>query len=221
TVKQIWKEQLDRVTSNILAFIILGLLSGFIVGGKSTLESWELLNRYFEFANITVDYTDFGSSLLSEHLAPNSLALILICSFVFSAMHRIIFGAIETRPGEQKGVIYSLVNFGSLLAIAWLGLMLGISVPAAFFDGWSIGLKFLIVAIYPLMFLIEVVFCLKLLYWTGVNEKPEFVEDQTRWKRRTRLEGVGVLMVAFLLFTFNSQYQDFMKSIISNLKSAL
>ena len=220
-MKQIWQEQLDRVTSNIFAFIILGLISGFIIGGKSTLESWEWLNRYFEFANINVDYTDFGSSLLSEHLAPNSLILILICSFFLSAIHRIIFGAIETRPGERKGVIYSLVNFGSLLAIAWLGLMLGISVPAALFDGWSMGLRFLIIAIYPLMFLIEVVFCLKFLYWTGLNEKPEYIEEQTRWKRRTRLEGLGVLMAAFLLFTFHSQYQGFMDSLISSLKSAL
>ncbi|ELA8098837.1 hypothetical protein HJ201_23680 [Vibrio parahaemolyticus] len=220
-MKQIWQEQLDRVTSNILAFIILGLISGFIVGGKSTLESWDWLNRYFEFANVSVDYASFGSSLLSEHLAPNSLTLILIFSFFFSAVHRIIYGAVETRPEEKKGVIYSLVNFGSLLAIAWLGLMLGIFVPAVFFDGWSTGFKFLIIAVYPLLFLVEVVFCLKLLYWSGINEKPDYIEDRKQWRRRTRIEGFVVLIAAVLLFTFNDQYQNTMSSLTSYLKSAL
>ncbi|MCZ4307407.1 hypothetical protein [Vibrio atlanticus] len=220
-MREIWYEQLERVYSNILAFIILGLFSGFIVGGQSTLESCEWLNSYLKFANIEIDYGDFGSSLLSEHLAPNSLTLILIFTFILSALHRIFFGAIETKPGYKKGVTYSLVNFGSLLAIAWLGLMVGISFPALIFDGFSTAMRFWIISIYPIMFLIEVVFCLKLLYWGGLCEIPVYIEERKQWKRRTRIEGVFVLAVAMFFVTFYEQYQNFMNYIVEFLKSAL
>ncbi|WP_342057852.1 hypothetical protein [Aeromonas sp. OTU364] len=220
SLKEIWKEQLDRVMSNIGAFIIIGSLSGFIIGAKSTLESCEWLSSYLKFVNINVDYSDFGGSLLSEHLAPNSLTLILVFSFFLSALHRILFGVIDSRP-DKNGMIYSLVSFGSLLAIAWLGLMIGISFPALIFDGWSIALKYIIISIYPAMFLIEVVFCLKYLYWGGLNERPEYIEDIKKWKMKTRFEGVGVLALSILFLTFYGQYKNFMGLIINYLKSIL
>ncbi|MGR5503875.1 hypothetical protein ACQKP3_24410 [Vibrio sp. DNB22_10_4] len=158
---------------------------------------------------------------MNEHVAPRTLILILNFTFFLSALHRIVWGSCETNPRERKGVIYSLVNLGSLLAIAWLGLMLGVSIPAFYFEGWKISLAFLLLTVYPVLFLIEIDLALKFLYWKGIWKEPEYLEDRWGWRMKTRLEGVFISMLAFVIFITIEHHQAFWNLIVRTLRDAL
>ncbi|WP_146162720.1 hypothetical protein [Vibrio splendidus] len=220
-MSSILKNQLNRVRENICAFILLGMLSGFIVGGEDYLSDLKYLNSLLSLLDVQIDYKELGSSFMFEHFAPNSLVLILVFAFFFSSLHRIFHGAIRTEKVEEKGIIYSLVNFGSLLAIAWLGIMLGISFPALIFDGWKVSLSFWILSIYPVLFLIEISCCQLIMYWEGLSERPVFKEDMKAWARKTSLEGIAILVLAFVVLIGMEKHQTFIDLIVSRLRSAL
>ncbi|EIF41619.1 hypothetical protein DOK_17955, partial [gamma proteobacterium BDW918] len=157
------------------------------------------------------DYKDSGQSIFFEHFAPNTLLYILIAIFFFSALHRTIIGAIEKPPKHNEGAIYALENFGSLLAISWLGLMIGIMGPALYYEGFASFVKFLVLAIYPVMFLVEVSLCIAFLYWEGMRKIPTYIDDRTGWKWGTRAEGAFVLLLALIMLTYHQQYDSFIK----------
>ncbi|EIU6827871.1 hypothetical protein L5176_004472 [Vibrio parahaemolyticus] len=220
-MSSIFNKQLNRVRDNICAFILLGMLSGFIVGGEDYLSDLKHLNYLLSLLDVQIDYKELGSSLMFEHLAPNSLVLILVFTFLFSSLHRIFHGAIPAEKVEEKGIIYSLVNFGSLLAIAWLGIMLGISIPALIFDGWKVSISFWILTIYPILFLIEIACCQLLMYAEGLSERPVFKEDMKAWARKTSLEGIAILVLAFVVLIGIEKHQTFIGWIVSTLRDAL
>ena len=220
-MSSIFKKQLDRVYGNIWAFILLGMLSGFIVGGEDYLRGLKFLNYLLNFLEVQIDYKELGSSLMFEHLAPNSLVLILVFTFLFSSLHRIFYGAIPAEKVKEKGIIYSLINFGSLLAIAWLGISLGISIPALIFDGWKVSISFLVLSIYPVLFLIEIACCQLIMYGEGFNERPVFKEDMKAWARKTSFEGLVLLVLAFVVLIGIEKHQKFIGWIVSSLRNAL
>jgi hypothetical protein len=213
--------QIKRVKENITPFIIIGFIVGFFVGKSEYLNSIDWLNAYLTYANITVNYNDSGQKIFFEHFAPNTLLFLLIALFSISAAHRIIFGALEASPKERKGIIYSLENFSSLLAIAWLGLIFGIMWPALYFEGYFSFFKFLFFAMYPILFLFEVSCCTIFLYWEGLHKIPEYIDGHRKWKVGTRLEGLVILGFAVLMFTYHQQYNSMVKDLSQWLISLL
>ncbi len=206
-----FKHQLKRVSKNIYPFIILGFISGMSIANSNYFESIEWLNWYLQYANIEINYKDSGQSVFFEHFAPNTLLYILIAIFFFSALHRTFRGAIEKPPQNDEGAIYALENFGSLLAISWLGLMIGIMGPAWYYEGFPSFIKFLVLAIYPIMFLVEVRLCTAFLYWEGLQKIPSYIDDRAGWRWGTRAEGAFVLLLCLIMLTFHQQYDSFMK----------
>lgn len=213
--------QIKRVKENILPFILIGFIVGLFIGKADFLNSINWLNLYFDYANIKIDYKDGGQKIFFEHFAPNTLMFLLVAIFVLSAAHRIFFGALEKSPKERKGIIYSLENFGSLLAIVWLGLTWGIMWPALIFEGHISFFKFLFLSVYPVLFLFEVTCCTIFLHWQGLHKIPEYIDGHRKWKVGTRLEGIAIFGLAILMLTYHEQYDTMMNSFSQWLVSLL
>ena len=220
---RMFREQWDRVVNNVVPFFYIGFFSAIFIAKADYLENIDWLNKYFTYANIDFSFKESAKNLFFEQLAPNSLLVFLILIYVMSAMHRIFRGAIEKPRSDKKGFIYTIENFASMLGIAWLGVMLGFMLPAWFFDGFNAFCRCLILAIYPAIFLIEVSVCCAFLHFEGVNKIPEYVDERWKWKIGTRLEGVVILFIAFVILTYHQQYESFLqnlgKGVISMLKA--
>jgi hypothetical protein len=202
--------QIERVKENILPFFWIGIIVGIVIEKAEYLSGIDWLNSYLNYANIKIDYQTIGQKIFFEHFAPNTLMFLLVAIFFLSAVHRVFWGALEKEPKERKGIIYALENFGSLLGIAWLGLMLGIMLPALIFEGYSSFFKFLIFSTYPIVFLFEVSICTVFLYWEGLHKIPEYFDGYSKWRLGTRLEGVGILCLAILFLTYHKQHESMM-----------
>ena len=204
-----WNVQIKRVKDNITPFLLIGVVMGCFIGAAKKLKEYGWLNNYLEYANISLDYADMGNAVMFEHLAPNTLVILLFLIFLLSALRRIFFGALEAPPKEQKGVIFALENFASLLAIAWLGMMLGIMLPAWWFEDWRTCAKFAFLAIYPVLYLIEVTCVSMLAYSQFLYKLPIFTHERPKWKIQTRLEGFVILCVALVTLTYHKQLTEF------------
>lgn len=204
--------QIERIANNIGAFIWIGFIAGICVGTEEWFEKQEFVRCYLDYADLNIDISSFSETVFFEHFAPNTLILLLIAIYILSALHRMVFGSLEREPREKSGTIYSLENFSSLLAIAWLGMMLGISIPAFVFEGVYSFLKFLLLALYPSIYLVEVTLLTSLLYCEGLHKPPEFLNDKAAWKAGTRLEGFFILILGFLMLTYHQQYNEMMNS---------
>lgn len=208
--------QLNRIKENILPFFLIGLAAGFVIGTSTKLNEMSWLNIYLNYANISIDYAATSSSVLSEHLAPTTLMILLVSIGVSSAMYRIIFGAMEAAPIKRRGPIFALENFASLLAIAWLGIMLGLLLPAAIYEGWRTAAKFAFLAIYPAIYLFEVSAVTALMYCELKYRRPRFENNLRKWRMQTRLEGLIILAVAIALLTYYKQYNEFIHTTLPN-----
>ncbi len=197
----------ERIRDNIKPFILIGVFVGVVVGKASWLQNITWLNSYLEYANINVNYIVDIETIISEHIAPNTLALLLLSIFVFSAIHRIIFGALERKPTDGKGIIHSLENFTALLAIAWLGLMIGIMFPAWFFDGSNSFLTFLYLSLLPVLYLVLLFIIVAFLHWDGIHYFSKKLDGSLKWKIGTRLEGLFVLLFALIFTTYHKQLE--------------
>lgn len=200
-----FQQQWLRVKQNIKPFIYLGILSGFITSFQKELENNTIINWFLEYSELQINYDQFAKNILFEHFAPTSLSFLICMLFLMSAIHRIIYGAVEFKPSEQRGTIYAIENFISLLAIALLGLMIGISIPAGLFEGAEMLIKFMIIAITPVLTLIVVTAITQLIHHEGIHKLPKYLDEHSKWKVRTRIEGIVVLL-ATLLFAAHQKY---------------
>lgn len=208
-----WKIQKKRIKANIIPFAMIGLIVGGFIGFANQLKELSWLNGYLRYANITMDFSDLGSSVMFEHLAPNTLVVLLIAIFLFSALRRILFGALEAAPTEQSGIVFALENFASLLAIAWLGIMFGLLVPALAFSGWKAMAGFALLMLYAAIYLIEVSAATMLTHLQLISKLPIFTHERGRWKMKTRLEGIVILAIGFAALTYHKQLDEFNRAL--------
>lgn len=207
------KFQLDRIIKNIFPFVLTGFFAGLAIGLSEFLREIDWLAAYFDYASIDFNLAETAKSVLDENLAPTTILFLLIIIFTLSALRRILFGAMESEPKERKGVIFILENFASLLGIAWLGLMWGLSMPAFMFEGLELFLGLLAMSLFPLILIFQLTIITSLIYWEGFHKIPRWAEEMSGWKMGTRLEGFIVLALAIFLVTYHTQYVELMNKL--------
>jgi hypothetical protein len=200
--------QVQRVKNNILPFALIGLCVGIVIGKASWFRSFRPIREFFDYAGIYTRYPDSGQGLFFDHFNEDTLTLLLVVMFLLSALSRLVLGIREKFPEDSRGNIHTLDNFGSLLAIAWMGLMLGISVPVFALQGFSSFAKFIVYIVYPLVFLIEVKICTAFLSGNSLYAVHNMAGGHRRPKLGIRAEGLVVLILAILMLTFQSRQYE-------------
>jgi hypothetical protein len=216
-----FQSQVQRVTDNILPFASIGLLIGFTIGKASWFRSFDSVNGYFNYAVLDTHYPDSGQSLFFDHFNPDTLTLLLVAIFALAAISRLFFGVRENFPEEGKGNIRALENFGSLLAIAWLGLILGISLPTLLFQGFASFTKFIVYIAYPLIFLIEVKICTAFLSGKALYKVHELAGGYKNNSLGVRAEGLLLMILTILMLTFHDRQTDAIRSFTHWVRSML
>jgi hypothetical protein len=216
-----FRSQVEKVKNNILPFTVIGLCVGIVIGKASLFRSIGSINRYFNYAAIDTHYPDSGQMLFFNHFNPDTLTSLLVAIFAFSAISRLVFGIREDFPEDGRGNIRTLENFGSLLAIAWLGLILGISLPTLFFQGVSSCIKFLVFIAYPLLFLIEVKICTGFLSGKSLYKVHELAGGYNKRSLGIRAEGLVIMVLAILMFTYQDRQTEAVSSFTHWIRSML
>ncbi|WP_152439491.1 MULTISPECIES: hypothetical protein [unclassified Marinobacter] len=166
-------------------FILTGLFAGLAIGLSEYLRKMDWLVSYLDYASIDFDLADAAQKILDENLAPTTLVFLVVIIFTMSALHRIFFGAMEFEPKERKGIIFILENFASLLGIAWLGLMWGLSVPALIFESKELFCGLLLMSLFPLILIFQLTVITSLIYIELFHKFPKWAEKTSGWRMAT------------------------------------
>jgi hypothetical protein len=184
--------KLNRILNNIFPFLIIGALSGYISVCKVSLESLIWLQDLQSFMKIDIDWEAISIDMFSEHAAPQSLTVIIVSLTFFSILHKLVYGEVqELNTWFGMKVVLSLENFGSLLAIAMLGLILGVAMSALTTGDVYSFIKFILVSTFPILTLVLIRFTLRLCQ--NVELKFHWKEDEIKHKKKSRLQGFFVL----------------------------
>lgn len=197
-----FKKQWDRTKKNIGAFLWLGLIAGVLFGIAGELSSSPIVQSLLSSGDLNIDFKALANTVLTENIAPVTLLFLWVAVLVFAAAHRVIYGAIHTRSLLSIGFIEPLEELGSLLAVAWLGLQLGLLAPVAYYVRPAAAVPWLFLCIYPLAYLGEMSVFMKIISQAWFFPEPDWAEEKRRWRWSTRLEGLLILVgaVGFLLF---------------------
>ena len=216
-----FQNQIQRVKENILPFIFIGLFVGVVIGKASWFRSFAWVNDYLNYAGIDTRYPDSGQSLFFNHFGPATLTFLLVAMFAFSGIYRIALGVREKGPKERKGFNQSLESIGSLLAIAWLGLILGIMLPTLVFQGFASFITFFVNVSYPLVFLVEVNIGAAFLSGNTLKKVHDLAGGYHREMLATRAEGIVLLSPSIIMITYQQKHLDTIKSFTVWIKSML
>lgn len=179
----------------------MGLLLGIVIGKASWLRSFGWINEYLVYAKINTYYVDSGQTIFLDHFDAGILMYLLIAIFVTAALQRVFLG-IRDQGQKTAGVIPTLASFGSLLAIAWAGMILGISIPTFIFQGYGKFVIFFLYIIYPLLFLIELKICTDFLS----GKLYAIVGLRGPSRLGIRVEGLVVMGIALTMLTYQELY---------------
>jgi hypothetical protein len=216
----VFYHQIQRAKENVLPFIGMGLFIGILAGKASWFRSFGWLNDYFVYAGINTYYPDSGQTLFFNYFDSGPLTFFVIAIFAYSAFSRVIFGIDEKGPRNCREIIRAIENFGSLLATAWLGLILGIMLPTLIFQGVVSCMTFSVYAVYPLLFLIEISICTAFLMSHALYRMKEFV-GRGKLKLGVRLEGLFLLGLTILMFTYEGKHSAAVDSFVLWAKSMM
>jgi len=201
-----FQKQLKRVRENILPFVYIGLFIGVVLGKASLFRRIGWLNDYFLYAKIDTFYPDSGQIVFLNHFDTSTLTFLLVALFAFAGLHRIVFGDQESYFEIGGSFSGSLESFGSLLAIAWLGLIFGIALPALIFQGFKSCITFLLYAVYPMLFLIEVTICTAFLSSNSLDKFQDLFGRYNRLRLGMRMEGLTILGIGILILAYENKY---------------
>lgn len=186
-------------------------MSGVILGNADWISGNRFFLAYEKVSGLDIDLKEFSLGLFFEQFAPNALLASWALVLLLAAFHRMVWGATEGKTFLSAGFIEPLEEFGSLLAIAWLGLMLGLMWPALLFEGWASFFKFAFLCLYPVMYLGEMSMFVRLLSWHGLAEAPIWMDKRVGWRLGTRAEGAALFLGALLFLAFQKWVNDFIQ----------
>jgi hypothetical protein len=216
-----FKKYFQRVINNILPFVFMGLIVGNVIGNASWLRGVGWINDFLNYADINTYYPDSGQSLFLDHFGPATLTFLLIAMIAFAGIHRIGFGSRERNSRDTKGFSHTLESFGSLLAIAWLGLILGIALPVLILQGFTKFMVFFLNVSYPLVFLVEVVICVAFLSSAFLKKVHSLAGGFGPQSLVIRVEGIVLLLLSAVMLAFQQKHQDLIYSFTYWVKSFL
>ena len=205
------QKQITRLKENILPFIYVGLFVGLFIGKASWFRQLGWIDDYIRFAGLRTFYPDSGQMLFFDYFNPNALTSLLVALIAISALHRMATGVHERYSKNDIGHTFEL--FGSLLSIAWLGLIVGIMPAVLIFQGFTTFLAFVSNAVFPLLFLLEIVVLRAFLDISRLLIVPIPFHWYREWRMGVRLDGVLILLLAGLMLAYvdwyNSRLLDF------------
>jgi hypothetical protein len=216
-----FKKYLHKVKNNILPFVFIGLIVGIVIGKASMFRGVGFINDFLNYADINTYFPDSGQSLFLNHFGPASLTFLLIAMIAFAGIHRIVFGSREKNSRDNGGFSHTLDTFGSLLAIAWLGLIVGIGLPALIFQGYVRFTVFFLNVSYPLVFLVEAMICTALLSSPFLKKVHSMAGGFGPQSLVVRVEGVVLLLLSAVMLTFQENHLDLIDSFTDWVKSFL
>lgn len=216
-----FQKYIQRVKNNILPFVFMGLFVGIVIGKASWFRRFGWINDYLNYAGINTHYPDSGQLLFFNHFGPATLTFLLIAMFAFSGIYRIALGVREKNFRDSKGFNHTLESFGSLLAIAWLGLILGITLPTLIFQGFTSFIVFLVNVSYPLVFLVEANICVAFLSGDILKKVYDLAGGYARENLAIRAEGIVLLSLSMIMITFQQKHLDTIKSFTLWVKTML
>jgi hypothetical protein len=207
-----FNNQIQRVKDNILPFVYIGLFVGIFIGKASWFRSFSWIDNFLNYIVINTYYPDSGQIIFFSHFEPDTLTFMLAAIFAFAAIIRITLGVREKDPTYNEGIIQSVENLASLLAIAWLGLILGITLPVLVFEGYRECIAFFVFVAYPLLFLVEVSICTAFLSGETLMKVNNLSARYLKMDFGIRLEGLFLLGLAMLVLTFQDKHSDMIYS---------
>ena len=211
-----FKQYFRKAGISILPFLFMGLTVGIVIGKASWFRGIGWMNDYLNYADINTYYPDSGQSLFLSHFGPATLTVLLIAMFAFAGIHRIVRGS-----REKKGTTHTLESFGFLLSMAWLGLIVGIAVPALIFQGFRPFMMFFLNVSYPLVFLVEVAICTAFLAGPFLKKLHSLAGGFGPQSLVIRVEGLVLLLLSALMLAFQENHLDLIDSFTHWVKSFL
>jgi hypothetical protein len=207
-----FKRYFQKVKNNILPFLFMGLIVGNVIGNASRLRGVGWINDFLNYADINTYYPDSGQTLFLYYFGPATLTFLLIAMIAFAAIHRIGFGSREKNSRDTNSFSHTLESFGSLLAIAWLGLILGIALPVLILQGFTKFMVFFLNVSYPLVFLVEAMICVAFLSSPFLKKVHSLVGGFGPQSLVIRIEGIVLLLLSTVMLAFQSNHLDLIDS---------
>ena len=202
------KIYLKRIQKEILPFILIGLLTKLLFLFQSDLLRWKWVKSWFRYADITLSLKLRSFQLFGEFIAPLTIAYCLVFLYILAALHRLIIG----RTGEggsffENKIILPIEQFASLLSIATLGLLVGISI-GSIVNGPKAALSFLVFSLYPIFFLLLLAFGVGYVVVQKKTVCTPWMESHLPGFIRSRMDGLYLLAIFLLVITFHTKIDE-------------
>ena len=197
-------EQLFLIIKNkIWPYFMIGVLFPLFVKIHKFIISNNFMQKYFAFVGIKPNLLKDYNNIFKEHLAEYTLIYGFIMLLIFSSLMRIIFGQIDEKDRIYQYTISPLRNFLLDLSVVLIGLLSGLGLITLFYD-YKRSILFFISLLIPFCF------CFLILELSSIPIIPP--SDKGIFKKiknpsiRSRVEGISLLILAFMIFTFHKYF---------------
>jgi hypothetical protein len=212
-----FNHQIQRIRDSIVPFACIGLLISVFIGKASWFRSIGFVRDFLKSSGIYSRYPDSGQQVFFSYFDSEVLTYILILILIFTGLWRTVVGK-EESGFMQHDVLSPLERFGSLLAIAWLGLIVGMVVPIGFYEGFASSFTFFATAVHPLLFLVSVALMSAFLSSELLAKVGSTVDRRMPGGLGTRAEGLVILGSGLLLTAFQDEYFAIVNKLVSTLE---
>ena len=209
--------QIQRIRESIVPFACVGVFIGVFIGKASWFRTFDFVRDFLRFSGISSRYPDSGQQVFFSYFDSEVLTYILILILIFTGLWRTVVGN-EESGFMQRDVISPLERLGSLLAIAWLGLIVGMVVPIGIYEGLASAFSFLATAVHPLLFLASVTLFSVFLSSGVLAWVRSFVDRKIPGGLGTRAEGLVILGMGLSLTAFQDKYFAIVDKLVSTLE---
>ncbi|RJP78307.1 MAG: hypothetical protein C4522_12955 [Desulfobacteraceae bacterium] len=202
------KIYLKRIQKEILPFILIGLLTKLLFLFQGDLLRWKWMKSYFRYADISLSLKLRSFQLFGEYIAPVTIAYCLIFLYLSAALHRLIIG----RTGEGGSffvnkIILPIEEFASLLSIATLGLLIGISL-GSIVNGPEAAVSFLVFGLYPVFFLLLLAIGVGFVVVQNKTVCTGWMQGHLPGFICSRMDGLYLLALFFVTITFHNKIDE-------------
>lgn len=196
---------LKRIQKQIWPFILIGLLIKIVFQFQGILFSSRWLKVYLNYADISLHLKLQSFQRFGEFIAPVTIAYVLVFLYLLAFFHHLLMG----RKGEGNSFFVSMVllpleELASLLSIATLGLLIGISI-GSIPSGIKTVITFLVLALHPIFFLLFLAIGVGFVVVQNKTVCTGWMESHLPGFIRSRVDGLYLFLLFFLAITFHTK----------------
>ena len=188
------------INNKIWPYLIIGALLPLFVKIQGLIISSNFIKEYFVFVGIEPNLLNDYNNIIKEHIAEYTIIYGFIILLIFSSFMRIILGQINENNRMYQYIISPLRDFLLDLSISLIGLLSGLTLISLFYD-YKRGMLFFVTLIVPFCF------CFMIVELSSVPISPPSNRGLFKIVKnpliRTRVDGLLLLILAFLTFTFH------------------